>query len=224
MSPDFPSVFYLANAGLYLTDHRTGILVDGLFDPHEGFDSLPESITAAIIKKESPFNSLTTLLFTHTHPDHYSPEKVTSFLRLYPDTTLLLPEIPPFGGLYPIPCRHLLDRGKIVPHCSFFLKYAGRNFFFSGDADPVWLNRNISPELLMGFQSKIHMAFVNPFFFFLTPGRRFLAGLNPEQIYVYHMPVRVPDLMRYHEILEQGLSKYPDKTVKPLLNFMCKLQ
>ena len=68
------------------------------------------------------------------------------------------------------------------------------------------------------------MAFVNPFFFFLTPGRRFLAGLNPEQIYVYHMPVRVPDLMRYHEILEQGLSKYPDKTVKPLLKFMCKLQ
>ncbi len=224
MSALFPSVFYLANAGIYLTHENTGILVDGLFDPYEGFDSLPSSIETAIMKKQSPFEHLTALVFTHTHADHYSVNKVSDFLEYYPDTDIILPDSGSLMGLSRISSRHLLDKGKIVPHSALFFRYADQNFFFSGDSDPVFLNRNIPQEILDNFRSQTHMAFVNPFFLSLTPGRKFLDHLNPKQIFVYHMPLQVPDPLRYHEILERGLDKYTGKIVQPLTQFMYKLQ
>lgn len=224
MSSFLPSVFYLANAGIYLTYENTGILVDGLFDFHEGFDPLPKPIETAIMEKQSPFDHLTALVFTHTHADHYSADKVSAFLKHYPDTDIIFPDSGSFRGLSQIPARHLLDKGKTVPHTAIFLRYADQNFFFSGDSDPVYLNRNIPQEIMTDFRTQIDMAFVNPFFFSLTPGRKFLDNLDPKQIFVYHMPLQVPDFLRYHEILERGINKYSGKHVQPLTQFMTRLQ
>lgn len=237
------SVYYLANAGIYLTDKKTGILVDGLFDHYDGFDFLPESIETAVMNKQTPFGQLTSLLFTHTHIDHYSSGKVSAFLKRYPETGCILPEqktsasrtfsLCPFPSaadssaslVVQVHARHLLDKGKIVPHTALFLKYAGQSFFFSGDSDPVFLNRNIPQETLSAFCGQVSMAFVNPFFFSLTPGRKFLETLNPGRIFVYHMPLQVPDSLRYHEILNRGLSKYTGKMpVQVLDQFMYRLQ
>lgn len=243
MSSITSSVYYLANAGIYLTDKNTGILIDGLFDHYDGFDSLPESIETAIMKKQPPFRQITTLLFTHTHIDHYSSGKVSAFLKRYPGTGCILPEqdvsvsrtavfhpdfFPadsPAAVLTQISARHLLDKGKIVPHTALFLNYAGQIFFFSGDSDPVYLNRNTSQEILSAFHGQVNMAFVNPFFFSLTSGRKFLETLEPERIFVYHMPLHVFDSLRYHEILDRGLSKYTGKPPVQILNrFMHQLQ
>ena len=120
MSSNFPSVFYIANAGIYLTCKNTGILVDGLFDPYEGFDPLPESIETAVMEKQFPFGHLSTLLFTHTHVDHYSVSKISHFLKRYPETDRILPDSGSLTGLYRIPSRHLLDKGKAVPHTALF--------------------------------------------------------------------------------------------------------
>ena len=55
--------------------------------------------------------------------------------------------------------------------------------------------------------------------------RRFLENLNPKQIFVYHMPLQVPDPLRYHEILDRGLAKYSGKApVRTMNRFMCRLQ
>lgn len=61
------SVYYVANAGIYLTDGTSGILVDGLFDIHEGFDSLPAAIETAILEKQAPFTNISDLIFTHSN-------------------------------------------------------------------------------------------------------------------------------------------------------------
>lgn len=235
----YPSVYYLANAGIYLTDRKTGILVDGLFDRYDGFDSLPESIETAIMERQPPFEHLTTLLFTHTHVDHYSAHKVSAYLERYPATECIFPvsdnSVTGFhtisihadsaaADVEQIPSKHLLDRGKIVPHTALFLKYAGQIFFVSGDSDPVNLNRIMPQEILSACRGQITMAFVNPFFFSLTPGRKFLDTLSPGQIFVYHMPLQVPDPLRYHEILDRGLAKYNSKMpVQTLSQFMCHL-
>lgn len=206
------SVYYVANAGIYLTDGTSGILVDGLFDIHEGFDSLPAAIETAILEKQAPFTNISDLIFTHTHEDHYSPVKVSMFQSRYPQTKISLPENPiaHFSAytLDTIPARHLLDKGKQVPHRALFLQYGGKNFFFSGDADPVFLNKTLSPQLRTYFQGNIDIAFINPFFLSLTPGRKFLDTLAPHQTFVYHMPLQAEDTLRYHEILERGMKKY----------------
>ena len=245
----YPSVFYLANAGIYLTDRKTGILVDGLFERYDGFDTLPVSIETAIMEKQPPFEQLTTLLFTHTHVDHYSAGRVSAYLERYPETECILPA-PADSGCHTVSIhsgsehyvysthtgfskavveqlhsKHLMDKGKIVPHTALFLNYAGQCFFFSGDSDPVYLNRYIPQEILSACCGKTTMAFVNPFFFPLAPGRRFLENLNPKQIFVYHMPLQVPDPLRYHEILDRGLAKYSGKApVRTMNRFMCRLQ
>lgn len=206
------SVYYVANAGIYLTDGTSGILVDGLFDIHEGFDSLPAAIETAILEKQAPFTNISDLIFTHTHEDHYSPVKVSMFQSRYPQTKISLPENPiaHFSAytLDTIPTKHLLDKGKQVTHQALFLQYGGKNFFFSGDADPVFLNKTLSPQLRTYFQGNIDIAFINPFFLSLTPGRRFLDSLAPHQTFVYHMPLQAEDTLRYHEILERGMKKY----------------
>lgn len=220
------SIYYIANAGIYLESNHSGILVDGLFDPHEGFDPLPSTIENAILHKQPPFTQLSALFFTHSHADHYSPGKVSVFLKQYPQTSMYQPDQETrgqpllFPGLYPVPSRHLMDKGRLVPHRALFLHFEGKNYFFSGDADPVFLYRNFPLELLSRFQNRIDMAFINPFFLSLTPGRKLLDTLAPNRIFVYHMPLQVPDSLRYHEILKRGMSRYPDKLVYPLVHFM----
>lgn len=220
-----PSVFFLANAGVYLTDGNSGILIDGLFDHYEGFDSMPDWLEKAILQTEPPFHRLTTLLFTHCHVDHYSREKVSFFVKNHPETRIFLPSdeniCPPdlFCRLYPIPSKHLLDRNVIVPHTALFLSYAGQTFFFSGDSDPVSFHKQFPPKTLPDFAKRIDMAFINPFFLSLTPGRRFLMECQPARTFVYHLPIQVPDSLRYHEILERGLKRYQGPTVTPLVEF-----
>ena len=184
MYSDLPSVYYLANAGIYVTDHHSGILIDGLFEHYDGFDSLPKSIETAIMEKQPPFERLTTLIFTHTHIDHYSPGKVSAFLQRSPQTGCILPVFSSSAELehhftsavlIQIPSRHLLDKGIIVPHTALILKYAGQIFFFSGDSDPVYLNRNIPQNILSACCGQVSMAFVNPFFFSLTSRHRYIS-------------------------------------------------
>lgn len=252
MSASDVSVFYLANAGVYLCNEETGILIDGLFESYPGFDPMPEFIETNLLSQKAPFTHLTDLCFTHNHPDHYSARKTDAFLKQYPKTGFYLPQsnylprsnylpqsnyLPDSGSceekilltasqavLYPIPTRHLLDKKMEVSHRAFFLDYGQKLFFFSGDSDPVYLYKNLSVTQKEQFRSQVDAAFINPFFLSLSLGRRFLDEMEFPSLYVYHMPLQTPDTLRYHEILELGLKRCSEKKVTPLLHFMSQIR
>lgn len=227
------SIYYIANAGVYLTDGKSGLLIDGLFEDCVCFDAIPATVRKAILAKEPPFENLSDLLVTHIHRDHYSAAGVAALrqqdahIRVdFPQNSLnaleqdsvktleqkfedVIWNMNPLYTLVSIPCRHLMDKGEPVAHRAFFLEYAEKTFFFSGDADPVFLYKNFAASSLsVHFQGKVDLAFVNPFFLSLTAGRKFLDFLQPREAIVYHMPLEAEDQMRYHEVLERGMQRY----------------
>lgn len=227
------SIYYIANAGVYLTDGRSGLLIDGLFEDCVCFDAIPATVCKAILAKEPPFETLSDLLVTHIHRDHYSATGVAALrqrdTQIHIDLPLNFPnalekdsvkvfgkkfedavwKTNPLYTLVSLPCRHLMDKGKPVAHRALFLEYAGKTFFFSGDADPVFFYKSFAASSLPAhFQGKVDLAFVNPFFLSLTAGREFLDFLQPCEAIVYHMPLEAEDQMRYHEVLERGMQRY----------------
>ena len=221
-----PSVYYLSNAAVYLDDGQNGILIDGLYDPIPEFDPPAESFEQAIFNRISPFEHLSALLFTHQHKDHCSPSKIQRLMQMYPTIDCQLPNELNLPGLTAFSSPHLLDKKNQILHQALFFSFGGQNFFISGDCDPVYLQKKLPSSIRQQFCNCIHYAFVNPFFLSLTPGRRFLEELAPKHICVYHLPLSVPDPLKYHETLKRGIAKWTLSTVsvEPMLQFMKKLQ
>lgn len=227
------SIYYLSNAGLYIDNGTTGILIDGLYSDYEGLDSMPAEIEQKIMNRETPFENLRILLFTHRHTDHFSKDKMEQFRILHPDCVTYCPEYDtdidlsafPDVHLERIASRHLLNRdGVLLPHDTFILTVSQEVIFISGDADPVKLNRTMSEELKAKLTGHIDLLFCHPFFTAFTLGRRFLRELDPDQCYIYHMPILAEDVLRYHETLRRGMEKLEEGEVTPLLEFMKRVQ
>ncbi|MCI6732506.1 MAG: hypothetical protein MR487_09315 [Lachnospiraceae bacterium] len=228
------SIYYLANAGIYFTDGNTGLLIDGLFDAWPGFDGLPYELEEKIMKKEVPFQNLSHLFFTHEHLDHCSHEKLQQFSDGCPDIPVYRPsERNNLVISIPVTCRisvtgfstrHLLDASPKIPHDLFLLDWEDSHFFISGDADPVSAAKQFPENLLESHAGQIDMAFINPFWLSLTPGRRFLEQLKPKRIFVYHLPLIAEDTMRYGEVLERGIKRCQGIRVEKAERFLQKIK
>jgi hypothetical protein len=188
-------VYYLKNCGLYFTTKENGVLVDGLFEQYGCFDGLPSETLTSILSCQSPFEHLSSLLFTHIHPDHYSKEliKQCTFTECTDFYTLLSFEI-----------EHLPGPAFETPHKVLFLTIEDTTFFISGDANPAWCYRKFKDMNL----PKVDYTFVNPYFLRITPGRRFLESLSPKKNYIYHLPSSPSnDEFGYYEMAREGLEK-----------------
>ena len=85
-------VTLVANTGLLLRCGDTGILADALCSPGEhGFSAPSPETWEKLLCGEPPFETVDTLLFTHLHSDHFSPERTLEFLQRRRVKGLLLP-------------------------------------------------------------------------------------------------------------------------------------
>lgn len=83
-----------ANAGLLLETGGFRFLIDALH--HEGnypFSKVPLSLLHRMIQGEPPYGNADFLLFTHAHPDHYSPSAVLPYLQHNRVRRLFLPTL-----------------------------------------------------------------------------------------------------------------------------------
>lgn len=90
----FPiSVTLLANAGVCIGYRGMTLLLDGIFG-REGnpFSPLPADCRQKMCRGEPPFEKLDCLLFTHFHPDHFSPELTMQIVGSRPVRALFFPE------------------------------------------------------------------------------------------------------------------------------------
>ena len=55
----------------------------------------PPAAWSAMLAGEPPFNGVDTLLFTHGHPDHFSPERLMQYLRYRTVRQVVLPVMEP---------------------------------------------------------------------------------------------------------------------------------
>ncbi|WFS63338.1 MBL fold metallo-hydrolase [Pseudodesulfovibrio thermohalotolerans] len=83
----------VANAGVLVRGGGLGLLVDGVHD--EGghpFSRVGPDTVARMVRGEGVFADLDYLLFTHEHPDHFTPKLTLELLRRRPVRGVLLPD------------------------------------------------------------------------------------------------------------------------------------
>ncbi len=89
---DIAEITLVANAGVLVTHEDRALLVDGIHreDGHP-FSRVPEADLVRMRFGVSPFERLDYLLFTHEHPDHFTPRLVAELVARRKVRSIFLP-------------------------------------------------------------------------------------------------------------------------------------
>lgn len=213
-----------ANAGVLLTYRGTTLLIDAIYGG-EGhpFSCLPPQLHQAMLAGEGAFGRVDYLLFTHAHPDHFSPEMTLDYLRHRPVKGVFLPDTRSVreSGLadylrdsatpavflsaatdraafrieegITVRAFHTLHLDKLYQHVHHFC------YLLSfGDKDVLFCaDIDYTQESLSQLRGRpLRAAFVNPLFFAELRRRRFFHGaLNAQTLCIYHVPFSDDDAM-----------------------------
>lgn len=231
----FPiSVTLLANAGVYISYRGTAILLDGIFG-REGnpFSTLPAGCWQKMCRGEPPFEQLDCLLFTHFHPDHFSPEMTMELVGSRPVKALFFPadgapqvqaleyflrrrEIP-FARLTHETEHAVWQLGEHIRLRAFRTQHLGKEFYevphvcyrisFDGREVLFTADTDYLHETLAQVDGvPLEAAFVNPLFFQALFDKHLFHGtLEAKHICVYHIPFRADDRMHMRESVRRRL-------------------
>ena len=231
-------VTLVANAGLLIRFGNTTLLMDGIYGT-EGhpFSNLPPDLWRKMEAGEPPFETIDYLLFTHAHPDHFSPQMTADFLRhrkvkgvFAPDTRSVreseLPQLLKDSGTPAVFLSEGTDHAayRIEPQLTvraFSTRHLDRKFYHVHDFCYLitFGDKNILFTADVDYTSEdfsrisrfpLHAAFVNPLFFAdLRRGRLFHGVLNPTYYCIYHVPFSKDDGMHMRPTLANDLVKWP---------------
>lgn len=185
----------LCNAGLALTYEGKTLLVDvpsGLCPP---FQRMEEPLWEKILHRESPFENVCGLYFTHDHPDHCDRERVADYRRLWPEVPVYFPEaeqqegtvvMGPFVISYGQFPHAPLDE-PVPPHVVTWIRAGEQSVYITADAVPD-VDRHRA--FLKG--RKANFAFWTSMYL-SRPETRQLLHETAENNFIYHMPADDPD-------------------------------
>jgi len=89
---DCIKVTLVANAGVLIEHNDIGLLVDGIHhEPGHPFSPVSEIDMKHMRQGSDIFSNIDYLLFTHEHPDHFTPQYVAKHIRFRPVQGLFLP-------------------------------------------------------------------------------------------------------------------------------------
>ena len=73
---------YLGNEGFLVADGGTKILFDAFYAQSYGqYTLVPENISSALRKNESPYDDVDAIFVSHVHGDHFSPAPAIEYMR-----------------------------------------------------------------------------------------------------------------------------------------------
>lgn len=235
----------IANAGVILEYGGTSILVDGIFGG-EGhcFDSPDAMCRRSILEGEGDFSHIDYLLFTHTHPDHFSAEMVLEYLKRRQVKGILLPapETPPerllgdyiqerripavFLSHVAPPATYQAEGGvelQALPTRHLDKQFYNMPHFcyligLGGRRLLVTADVDYTTEDFSALGAVfLDGVFVNPMFFHsVCVQSRFRTCLSYERVLVYHVPT-LKDKYNYGRMLKRDIARWPEDREKPIL-------
>lgn len=227
----------IANAGLFLEYGDTTMLLDGIFGREEHvFSNYSPEVWQDMLDGRPPFHKIDYLLFTHAHPDHFSPEMTLTYLQKRGVKGLFLPDAPEVveSGLSSwlqregIPCALLskqTDRAvfRLAPNLSvraFHTRHLDKQFenvqhlcyLITFGEKTVLFTADldyVTERLEQIREIPLHSAFINPLFFSALRRRRFFQGeLHAKHLCVYHVPFEQDDHFQMRPILQRDLEQW----------------
>lgn len=234
-------ISYIANAGVCIKTNKATFLVDAIH--HEGdypFSKVPADTLAAMKRGSGPYANADYLLFTHTHPDHFTPEHVISYLRnnsskaLFVHSDKLQRTQPVFSvcrerGITAVPLR--VDYGALQQFqlnqdavlTSLSVHHLKEEY---ADVACGCLMLEVCGKRILLLADADHgrseeffplgesadIAFVNPYCLLQPAGRVLLENiLKPKQIAVYHIPFAEDDRLGMRMIVQNLQKRYQHK-------------
>lgn len=83
-------VIYTANAGVLIISGNSKVLIDGLCKySNPIYSDTPQALADKIIHTDPPFDAIDAILYTHTHPDHFSAEMTHAYMENHPESVLI---------------------------------------------------------------------------------------------------------------------------------------
>ena len=231
-------VTLVANAGVLLQYGTVTLLLDGIYG-REGhpFSNLDGDTWRRLTTGGPPFEKIDFLLFTHAHPDHFSPAMTEQFLRcrgvkgvFLPDTASVrdsgLPALLKEKGTPAVFLSDQTDRAayRIEPQITvraFSTRHLDKKFYHVHHFCYLisFGEKNILFTADVDYTSEdfsrirgipLHAVFVNPLFFAdLRRGRFFHGVLNPKYYCIYHVPFSKDDGMHMRPTLANDLVRWP---------------
>lgn len=228
----------VANAGLLLEYQGTTLLLDGIYGPeNHPFSNLGPQVWQEMKAGEGHFQKVDYLLFSHAHPDHFSPEMTLEYLKARKVKGVFLPQtrsvresgLADYLSEHGIPAVFLTE---MTDHAAYRIE--------SGITVRAFSTRHLDKKYyhvhhfcyLLTFGEKnilfsadvdytkedfsqvkrfpLRAAFVNPLFFAELRRHRFFHGeLSAKTICIYHVPFSGEDEMKMRPVLANDMVKFP---------------
>ena len=83
------AITFVANEGVLLSSPSGKVLIDALFVSYRSFPYPSDSLRGAMEAGQAPFDSVSAVLVTHWHGDHFGAGPVAAFLRNNPRARLI---------------------------------------------------------------------------------------------------------------------------------------
>lgn len=226
-------VTLVANAGILLSFRGRKLLIDGLFRAEDTpFSCIPAKTLEKLLNGYPPYDDIDYLLFTHYHPDHFSPEITRSYLERRGAKGVLLP--PGHGAdllrlqeeleALQIPCLIAETSGVSEARLAADLQI---RTLPTGHLDPKFqdvphvallLTLGEKRLLVTGDADYIHetfpalpplrAVFLNPLFFHAcSTGTFFRGSFQTDAFCVYHVPFPEDDVFHLQSMLERDLQQ-----------------
>lgn len=234
----------IANAGILIKAEGVRLLLDGIqSEGNYPFSKTPPDILRSMLhhtgQNHYNYNDLDYLIFSHLHPDHFTPDLVAQYLLSNQVSRLLFPqdESPRTKSLFAAihqtqtPCWNFeMERGKLRQYrlqkslsvttlCTRHMPQ-----LFADDLCCAVMvtaeHKNIlfltdcsceETDLLRKFsEATIHTVFINPYFYHDAAGRDILKEyIKPENIVIYHIPFAADDSINIRTLVTQDFKKFP---------------
>ena len=205
----------VCNAGIYVEYQDSGLLIDGIASDYLGFTGLTEELYRQALGREALFRNLCGICFTHTHPDHCSPELVRQLHQRQPQLTVLQPDekTPPKGCIQCGPFSvsymetpHMPHTFEQVRHFVLLIHAGNETVYVAADAMiDAELHRtvlhDVNPDYIV----------INPVYLTVPSMVSFLAEKNPKAIFVYHIPADADDQTGMRRKAERSIKRCCDQ-------------
>ena len=219
-------ILHTVNAGLYLWDGHTGLLVDGLHrGTATGFSVMPEKLRIDMDARTGIFSHLDVLLFTHTHRDHFDAGALQAAQARMPEVHVYCSDPAFCCGAYraaegkivcpglgrirvaAISTAHIGPLGKGRPHESFLITAGENTILIAGDGR---LDEPLARCLRQHMPRRLSALFVGMYQLHMPECQAFIRAVVPEQVLLYHLPFPEDDVYHYWLQAKQVLQDLPE--------------
>lgn len=237
-------IIYIANAGLLIKGLEKKILIDGIhsFKPY-GFSPVPDRVLDEIINGQGVYKDIDYILFTHFHKDHFNEKKLMAYCMINSPRLIVAPKnsekleslktnkyyldsklweetvIEEDGEIKLMAYKTIHDGKEYInaEHYIYLINISNINILVMADTDFRY------PELeTMLSNKKINILIVNFLFLNNRKGRELIKKINPEELFIYHLPFENDDIFDYLKTAKRDLQNYESEMPKTKLFLKCE--